>query len=98
MIRIALPYQLRMLAKISGEVELAVSDPVTIRSVLDAVEERYPMLRGTLRDQTTKQRRPLIRFYACEEDFSNASPDDPLPSRVAAGEEPLLIIGAIAGG
>lgn len=98
MIRVVLPYQLRMLAKIDGELEMTLADPVTIRRVLDAVEDRYPMLRGTLRDQTTKHRRPLIRFYACEEDFSNASPDDPLPRRVATGEEPLLVIGAIAGG
>ena len=98
MIRIVLPYHLRNLAQISGEVELEIAGDVTQRAVLDALEARYPMLRGTLRDHTTKLRRPFIRFYACEEDLSNAAPDDLLPEAVAKGEEPLLVIGAIAGG
>jgi hypothetical protein len=98
MIRVALPYHLRNLAQISGEVELEIIGDVTQRAALDALEARYPMLRGTLRDHTTTLRRPFIRFYACEEDLSNASPDDLLPAAVANGEEPLLVVSAIAGG
>ena len=98
MIRIELPGHLRTLAQISGEVTLDVQDPVTLRSVLDALEARYPMLRGTLRDHMTQQRRPFIRFFACREDLSHESPDAALPAEVASGKEPLLIVGAIAGG
>ena len=98
MIRVILPAHLRTLARAGGEVELDVQGPVTPRSVLDALEARYPMLRGTLRDQVTLQRRPFVRFFACEEDWSYASPDAPLPAAVAAGDEPFLIVGAIAGG
>ena len=98
MIRVLLPYHLRNLAHITGEVTLDVAGPVTQRSVLDALESRYPMLRGTIRDHVTKQRRAFLRFYACEQDFSNESPDTPLPEAVAKGAEPLLVIGAIAGG
>src|SRR5690349_6915040 len=97
-IRVFLPYHLRMLAQVSGEVELKVGDPVTLRSVLDALEERFPMLRGTIRDQATLKRRAFLRFFACERDLSNDSPDAPLPDAVATGGEPLLIIGALAGG
>ena len=98
MIRVELPYHLRMLGKIAGDVELEVGEPVTLGSVLDALESRYPMLRGTIRDHVTGARRPMIRFYACEQDFSNERPDAPLPPAVASGAQPLLIIGAIAGG
>jgi len=98
MIRVFLPYHLRMLAQISGEVELEVDGPVTQRSVLSALESRFPMLCGTIRDQRTQQRRAFLRFFACERDLSNAQPDDPLPDAVATGTEPLLIIGALAGG
>jgi molybdopterin synthase sulfur carrier subunit len=98
MIRIILPYHLRTLASVGAEVTLEVSGPVTARSVLDALEARYPMLRGTIRDQATGQRRPMLRFFACEEDLSLESPDAPLPERVASGAEPFFIIGAIAGG
>jgi molybdopterin synthase sulfur carrier subunit len=98
MIRVALPYHLRKLARVDGEVELPVAGPVTLRSVLDALEARYPVLRGTIRDHGTQQRRPFLRFFACEQDFSLASPDALLPEAVTMGEEPLLIIGAIAGG
>ena len=98
MIRVLLPYHLRNLAKIQGEVQLEIEGPVTQRSVLDALEARYPMLCGTIRDQVTLQRRAFLRFFACEQDFSNAPPDAPLPDAVASGAEPLLIIGAIAGG
>jgi molybdopterin synthase sulfur carrier subunit len=97
-IRVALPYHLRTLAKIDDEVQLDVRDPVTLRAVLDALETRYPMLRGTIRDHDTGQRRPFLRFFACEEDLSHESPDSPLPAAVASGAEPLLILGAIAGG
>jgi hypothetical protein len=93
-----LPPHLRTLAKVSGDVELAVEGSVTQRSILDALESRYPMLRGTIRDQTTQERRPFLRFFACEEDFSHESPDAPLPDKVASGAEPFFIIGAIAGG
>ena len=98
MIRVVLPPPLRILAHTGPEVSVEVNGPVTQRSVLDAVEHRYPMLRGTLRDQDTQRRRPLVRFFACEDDLSNEAPDTPLPAEVARGEEPLLIIGAIAGG
>jgi sulfur-carrier protein len=93
-----LPYHLRNLAKIEGEVTLPVAPPVSVCTVLDALEARYPMLRGTIRDYNTLQRRPFLRFFACEEDLSLESPDSPLPEAVANGKEPLLIIGAIAGG
>jgi molybdopterin synthase sulfur carrier subunit len=97
-IRVVLPPHLRSLAQISGEVRVELDGPVTQRLVLDAVEERYPMLRGTMRDRRTGQRRALVRFFACEEDLSNESPDTPLPDRVAKGEEPFLVVGAMAGG
>jgi hypothetical protein len=98
MIRVVLPYHLRTLAKVDAEVQLDVKGPVTQRSVLDALEARYPTLTGTIRDHVTQQRRPFLRFFACEEDLSLELPDAPLPDKVASGEEPLLIIGAIAGG
>lgn len=97
-VRILLPYHLRNLARLEGEVTLEVTTLVTLRSVLDALEARYPMLCGTIRDHDTLQRRPFLRFFACEEDLSLQSPDLPLPGVVANGREPLLIIGAIAGG
>jgi hypothetical protein len=97
-IRVQLPYHLRALARIDGDVWLAVASPLTIASVLDALEARYPMLAGTIRDHDTRQRRPFLRFFACEEDLSLQSPDMPLPTAVAEGREPLLILGAIAGG
>jgi sulfur-carrier protein len=98
MIRVYLPAHLRMLARLNGEVELTVEGPVTQRSVLDALEARYPMLRGTIRDHVTQQRRPFVRFFACEEDLSHEPPDAPLPDAVATGAEPYMIVGAIAGG
>ena len=98
MILVVLPAHLRLLAKAAGEVELDVEGPATVRSVLDALEARYPMLRGTIRDQVTRERRPFIRFFACAEDLSHQSPDALLPEAVAAGKEPLLLVGAIAGG
>ena len=98
MIRVILPAHLRILAKINGEVKLDVAGPATQRSVLDALEASYPMLRGTLRDHTTQLRRPFVRFFACEEDLSHELPDTPLPDAVATGKEPFLIVGAIAGG
>ncbi len=98
MIRVVLPQHLRTLAHAGNEVTLEVEGPVTQRSVLDALEARYPMLRGTIRDQVTLERRPFLRFFACEEDLSHEPPDSPLPNVVASGKEPLLIIGAIAGG
>ena len=98
MIRVELPHHLRVLAQIGSEVTLEVADPVTLQRVLDALEERYPVLRGTIRDHDTKKRRPFLRFFACQEDLSHDSPDDPLPEPVATGKEPLLVIGAIAGG
>jgi len=98
MIRVIIPPHLRALASVSGEVSLEVQGQVTQRSVLDALEARYPVLRGTIRDHTTQKRRALIRFYACQQDLSNELPDTPLPTAVASGEEPLLIIGAVAGG
>jgi molybdopterin synthase sulfur carrier subunit len=97
-IRVVLPAHLRTLAQVDGEVQLEVEGQATQRSVLDALEARYPMLRGTLRDHVTKQRRPFVRFFACEEDLSHASPDAPLPEAVANGTEPFLVVGAIAGG
>jgi hypothetical protein len=98
MIRVELPQHLRTLANVQKEVQLEVAAPVTLRSVLDALEARYPMLRGTIRDHVTKERRPFLRFFACEEDLSHDPPDNPLPEAVAQGKEPLLVIGAIAGG
>jgi molybdopterin converting factor small subunit len=97
-IRVELPAHLRTLAKTSGEVTLDVVGQVTQRSVLDALEARFPMLEGTIRDHVTQKRRPFVRFFACEEDLSHESPDAPLPEAVARGAEPLLIVGAIAGG
>jgi molybdopterin synthase sulfur carrier subunit len=97
-IRVILPQHLRTLAHVGSEVTLEVKGLITQRSVLDALESRYPMLRGTIRDQVTEERRPFLRFFACEEDLSHELPDAPLPDEVASGKEPLLIIGAIAGG
>ena len=97
-VRIVLPYHLKNLAKTTTEVTVEVADPVTPRSILDALESRYPVLCGTIRDHVTHQRRPLLRFFACEQDFSHASPDTLLPSAVASGVEPFLIVGAVAGG
>jgi hypothetical protein len=97
-IRIVLPANLRKLARVEGEVKLEVAGQITQRSILDALEAAYPMLRGTIRDHVTKQRRPLVRFFACEEDLSHEPPDAPLPETVAIGAEPLLIVGAMAGG
>jgi len=97
-IRVVLPANLRTLAGVGKEVQLQVEGPASQRALLDALEMQYPMLRGTIRDQTTKRRRPLLRFYACEEDRSEDLPDDPLPAEVVAGREPYLIVGAIAGG
>ena len=98
MIRVELPYHLRTLARVDGEVQIEVEGSVTVRSVLDALEGRYPMLRGTIRDHVTKNRRAFVRFFACEQDLSHEPPDAPLPDAVASGAEPLLIIGALAGG
>ena len=98
MIRVVLPFHLRTLAHVGTEVTIEVAAPVTQRSVLDALEARYPMLRGTIRDHVTLQRRPFLRFFACEEDLSHNSPDETLPDSVASGKEPFLVIGAIAGG
>lgn len=98
MIRVTLPQHLRTLAHVGAELTLEVEGPVTQRSVLDALEARYPMLRGTIRDHVTQQRRPFLRFFACEEDLSHEAPDAPLPEAVTSGKEPFLIIGAIAGG
>ena len=98
MIRIILPAHLRKLAHVDREVELDIEGPATQRAVLDALEARYPMLRGTIRDHVTQRRRPFVRFFACEEDLSNESPDAPLPEKVATGAEPFLVIGAMAGG
>jgi hypothetical protein len=98
MIRIVLPHHLRKLAGVAGEVELAVAEPVTVGSVLDALEALHPALRGTIRDHVTLKRRPFIRFFACEEDLSLEPPDTTLPGEVASGAEPLLIVGAMAGG
>jgi len=98
MIKVVLPTHLRILARVKGKVELEVEEPVTQRSILDALEAKYPMLRGTVRDQSTKKRRPFIRFFVCGEDWSHESPDTPLPDTVVTGAEPFLIVGAIAGG
>jgi hypothetical protein len=98
MIRVVIPYHLKMLAKVSGEVELDVGEPVTLKATLDALEARYPMLRGTIRDPESGKRRPMLRFFACEKDLSNEDADTLLPAKVVAGEEPLLVVGAIAGG
>jgi hypothetical protein len=98
MIRVTLPAHLRNLARVAGEVTLELDGPVTQRTVLDALEAAYPMLRGTIRDHATQQRRAFVRFFACQEDLSHESPDAPLPEAVAAGREPFMVIGAIAGG
>jgi molybdopterin synthase sulfur carrier subunit len=98
MIRVILPTHLRTLANVDREVQVQVTGPVTQRSILDALEAAYPTLRGTIRDHVTQKRRPLVRFFACEEDVSHASPDAPLPDQIASGKEPFFIIGAIAGG
>jgi sulfur-carrier protein len=98
MIRVVLPYHLRILAKITGEVQLEVDPPITQHSVLSALEARYPMLRGTIRDHITRKRRDFLRLYACQQDLSHESPDAPLPEAVASGDEPYLVVGAIAGG
>jgi len=97
-IRVVLPYHLRVLAHVSGDVELEISGRVTRRAVLDALEARYPMLCGTIRDHVTEQRRPFLRFFACEQDVTHEAPDAPLPEAVASGAEPFYIIGAFAGG
>lgn len=98
MIRVVLPHHLRTLARVESEVELAVEGPATLGSVLDALEARYPALRGAIRDHATRQRRPFVRFFACKEDLSHEPPETVLPNAVATGEEPLLIVGAMAGG
>lgn len=98
MIRVRLPYHLRNLAQVGPEVTVAFDGPVTQRAVLDALEARYPVLRGTIRDHVTQQRRPFLRFFACQQDLTHMAPDDPLPDAVASGVEPFWVIGAIAGG
>ena len=98
MIRVVIPAHLKTLARVEGEIQLEVSPPVTTRSILDALEARYPVLQGTIRDHDTQQRRAFLRFFACEEDWTHESPDRPLPEAVASGKEPFLVIGAIAGG
>jgi molybdopterin synthase sulfur carrier subunit len=98
MIRVVLPHHLRTLARVGAEVALEIDGPATQSTILDALEARYPMLKGTIRDYTTQQRRPLLRFFACGEDVSFATPDAPLPEAVASGQEPFLIWGAVAGG
>ena len=98
MIRVLLPYHLRTLARIDSEVQLDVQSPITVRSVLDALEARYPMLAGTIRDHQTKQRRPYVRFFACGADLSLDSPDAPVPERIISGDEPFIVLGAISGG
>ncbi len=98
MVRVILPQHLRTLARVSGEVTLEINGPVTQRAVLDALEARYPMLRGTVRDHVTRKRRTFVRFFACEQDLSHESPDTPLPDAVVTGSEPFLIVGAMAGG
>ena len=98
MIRVELPFHLRNLARVQGEIQLAVPAPVTIKTILDTLEENYPVLRGTIRDHDTLKRRPFIRFFACKEDWSLEPPETPLPEAIANGTEPFLIIGAIAGG
>jgi hypothetical protein len=97
-VRVVLPAHLRSMAKVQGEIQVDVDGAVTQRSVLDAVEAQFPMLQGTIRDRATAKRRPFVRFYACEEDLSHEEPDAPLPDRVARGDEPFLVIGAMAGG
>jgi hypothetical protein len=97
-IRVVLPAHLRTLARVDGEVKLDVEGPATQRAVLDALEDRYPMLRGTIRDQVTQQRRAFVRFFACEEDLSHEPPDAPLPAAVVTGAEPFLVVGAMSGG
>jgi hypothetical protein len=98
MIRVLLPYHLRTIANVDSEVTLDVAGPVTLRSILDSLEARFPNLRGTIRDHVTKERRPLIRFFACEEDWSHESPDKVLPDAIASAQEPFWVVGAIAGG
>ncbi len=98
MIRIVLPQHLRTLARVGEEVEVQIDGPATQRAVLDALEARYPVLRGTIRGRSTQRRRPFVRFFACEQDLSHESPDQPLPEPVASGAEPLLVVGAMAGG
>ena len=98
MIRVELPYHLRNLARVGVEVEVDVAGPVTQRAILDALETRYPVLRGTIRDHVTQQRRPFLRFFACEQDLSHEEPDSVLPDQVASGKEPFMVVGAIAGG
>ena len=98
MIRVAMPLHLRTLAKVDGEVQLEVADPVTVQTILDALEARFPMLRGTIRDHVSGKRRPLVRFFVCAEDITHDSVDTPLPEAIVSGSEPFLIIGAIAGG
>lgn len=98
MIRVELPAHLRTLARVEREVVVDVEGPVTVRAVLDAIEAGYPVLRGTIRDHVTRKRRPFVRFFACEQDFSHDPPDTPLPEAVAAGAEPFLVVGAMAGG
>lgn len=98
MVRVHLPYHLKVLGKIEGEVELDLAGAITQRTILDALEERYPMLRGTIRDHQTQLRRAFVRFYACQRDLSNESPDTPLPEAISTGQEPFLVIGALAGG
>ena len=97
-VRIKLPAHLRKLAQVDGEVTVDLTGPATLRMALDALERTYPVLRGTIRDHSTQRRRAFVRYFACEQDISHDSPDDPLPDRVAAGSEPLLIVGAMAGG
>jgi hypothetical protein len=98
MIRVVLPYHLRTLAKVTGEVEIDVEPPITQRAILDALENRFPVLRGTIRDHVTQKRRPFVRFFACSQDFSLEPPDALLPEAVASGAEPFFVVGAIAGG
>src|SRR4051794_33079753 len=98
MIRVELPFHLRKLANVDGEVQLEIEGPITQRSILDALEAHYPVLRGTIRDHVTQKRRPFVRFFACARDFSHESPDKPLPKEVATGVEPFLVVGAMAGG
>lgn len=98
MIHVVLPFHLRNLARVDGEVELEVTNPVTVRAVIDALEAKYPMLRGTIRDHGTLKRRPFVRFFACKEDLSLEPPDTPLPEAVVNGTEPFLVVGAMAGG
>jgi sulfur-carrier protein len=98
MIRVVLPAHLRTLARVEGEVQVEAGNPATVRSVLDALEVQYPTLRGTMRDQVTQQRRPFVRFFACEEDLSFEPPDTPLPEAVMQAKEPFLVVGAVAGG